>query len=264
MALDGIARLGGLVEAQADPAPQAGWRSRIAGVLAARLDILSLRPRAGEADADAELRDRLIDMLGRLDHAPTVDAVQSLWRQAVPAAATDLAALPPTLLAGITGVVGRHADAPAFDQLRRLARNEALPERRRLLWAAIGAARDAGLAQQAIAIARTEEAPAEQSPWLLASVADAGHRELAWQALQQHRAEVTRRMSPQGLGYLAPSLLQGSGDRRHAGELVDWTEREVGAPGLPQARKAADAIGVNARLVQNALPQLRSWALAPP
>ena len=264
IALDGIARLGGLVEAHADPATQAGWRSRIAGVLAQRLGSLGLQPRAGEADADAELRDRLVGMLGRLDHAPTVDAVQSLWRQAVPAAATDLAALPPTLLDGITSVVGRHADAPTFDQLRRLARNEALPERRQLLWAAIGAARDPALAQQTAAIARTEEAPAEQSAWLLTGVAEAGHRELAWQALQQHRAEVTRRMSPQGLGYLAPSLLRGSGDSRHAAELLDWTGRELGAPGLPQARKTADAIGINARLVQDALPQLLRWALVSP
>ncbi len=264
MALDAIARIGDLVEAHADLATQAGWRNRIALVLATRLDLLSMQPRAGESDAQAELRDRVIGMLGRLDHAPTVAAVQALWRSAVPAGASDLAALPPTLLAGITGVVGRHADASTFEQLRRLARNESLPERRGLLWSAIGAARDPDLAQQTIAIARTEEAPAEESPWLLTNLAEAGHRELAWQALQQHHAGVTRRMSPQSLGYLAPSLLRGSGDARHATELLGWTERELGAPGLPEARKAVAAIGVNAGLVREVLPQLRRWAVVPP
>ena len=134
--------------------------------------------------------------------------------------------------------------------------------RRKLLWSAIGAARDAALARQTIAIARTDEAPAEQSPWLLAAVAGAGHHDLAWQALQQH-AEIRRRMDPWGALYLAPSVLRGSGDAAVAAELLRWTERELGAPGMPEARKAADAIGINARLVRDALPQVARWALAP-
>ncbi len=262
IALKGLARIGHLLEAQADAAALTGWRSRIAAVLAARLDALGLQPREAEPNDDRELRDRLVGALGRLDHAPTVAGVHALWHSKVPADAADLGGLPSTLLEGITATVDRHADAATFEQLRRLARHEPLADRRQLLWSAIGAARDAALAPQTIVIARTDEAPAEQSPWLLAAVAGAGHRDLAWQALQQY-PEIRRRMSPQGALYLAPSVLRGSGDAAVAAELLRWTEREFGAPAMPEAQKAADVIGINARLVRDALPQVARWALEP-
>lgn len=255
------------------PAPRAGpsehgvmtptlvaWRARLAGLAAQRLDALGLQPRASDGERDLALRDLLIGALGRLDHAPTVAATQALWRQAVPPSAATIEGLPASIRQGVLQSVGRHADAATFAALRRLARTEGDAGQRELLWHAVGSVRDDALAREAAAIALTDEAPPDHSPWLLASLADAGHPALAWSTLTDHAKTVTRRMTPWERSLLAPAVLKRSGQRAQAEVLLAWQRQQLGPTGMTPARRGADTIRVNAALAQRALPVVKAWA----
>lgn len=242
------------------PSALGAWRARLAGLAAQRLDGLGLQPRPTDSERQLALRDLLIGALGRLDHAPTVAATQALWRQAVPASAASIDGLPASIRQGVLQSVGRHADAATFAALRRLARTEGDAGQRELLWRAVGSVRDDALAREAAAIALTDEAPPDDSPWLLASLADAGHPALAWSTLTGHAKTVTRRMTPWERSLLAPAVLKRSGQRAQAETLLAWQRQQLGPTGMTPARRGADTIRVNAALAQRALPVVKAWA----
>jgi aminopeptidase N len=163
--------------------------------------------------------------------------------------------LSPALL----GVIGRHADAAQFEQLRRMAGSERDAQRRSLLWSSLAGNRELALARQAMALARSDEVPVADAPWLLVSAAYAGHIAAAWTELRTHQAELMGDLAEWDRAELAPALLASAGDVRLAGALLAWTPALLGQRAMPAARKAAGVIRVNAALAQRVVPDLARW-----
>jgi hypothetical protein len=203
------------------------------------------------------LREYLLAELGRIDDTPTVASAQAVWRALQPGIA---AGQPPSRLSpALVGLIGRHADGAQFEQLRRQARTETESERRSLLWHSLAGNRDATLARQAMALARGDEVPASDAPWLLEAAAQAGHIDASWSELRQHHGVLFADMADWDRAELAPALLNGASDVRMADALLAWTPGVLGSQAMPAAAKAAGTIRVNAALARRALPDLARW-----
>ncbi len=260
-AYEGLARLDGLLYEQASAADLVAWRARVAAIAAPRLDALGLQPHEGEREGDARVRDLLLRLLGRFDHAPTVRAVQRLWEQKLPDPDATLDAVPASMRRGVLALVGRHADRETMAQLWRLAAEEPDAAWRSQLWQSIAGVRDPALARVVATMTLGDDAPAEESAWLLAGLADAGHRRLAWQTLASNFDAVTRRTGEWQRGLVAPAVLAGASDPRLADELLAWTRERIGPWALAPAQRGAETIRVNAGLVRGALDAVQDWAV---
>lgn len=235
------------------------WRARLAGIAASRLAALGLEPRAGDTARQRETRDDLIGLLGRLDHAPTLEAVRALWQRQVPDAAASIDGLPASIRGGVLRSIGRHADRARLAQLRRLVASEADAGRREQLWAAIGQVRDPALAAALLGQVATDQVPVDAVGGLMANLARSGHRSLVWRTLDRRFEALSRQLSDWGAALLAPMVLAGSADAADAARVLDWTRRHVGATALGPARNAAETIEVNAALRTRLLPALERW-----
>jgi aminopeptidase N len=134
--------------------------------------------RPGETPDVQELRRTLISKLGAWDDASVIDEA----RRRFAAFIKDHAAIAPDDQSVILSIVARHADAAAFDQLHRIARETKDETEQRRYFTALMQVGDPKLGAQAAAIALSDEIPPQAAHWrlaLVASLAEQQH-EVAW------------------------------------------------------------------------------------
>jgi aminopeptidase N len=272
--ITGLRSLDLALEQSAHPALPA-WRARVAALLRPHLQASPGSPTStvttGNDDTPelaqrrvrwaAELHELVLAELGRIDDMSSVAQAQAEWlRQTSTAPGTVPAGTGPTPLSpALLSLIGRHADAAQFEQLRHLAGREADAQRRSLLWSSLAGNRDIRLAQQALALARSDEVPIADAPWLLVAAAGAGHIGPAWADLRAHQAELMGDLAEWDRAELAPAVLASATDARLADALLAWTTGLLGQRAMPAARKAAGIIRVNASLARRVIPDLARW-----
>ncbi len=245
---------------------------------------LSAEPTDRRQREAAEIHELVLAELGRIDDRRSVEWARAEWltqaradtpgpdgagdsppglavRPAVGPAVSPLPHPAPghTLSPALVGLIGRHADAGQFEQLRRLAGNEADAQHRSLLWSGLAGNRELMLARRAMALARSDEVPLADAPWLLAAAANAGHIDAAWAELRTHRADLMADLAEWDRAALAPAVLASATDARLADGLLTWTGSHLGPRAMPAARKAAGVIRVNAALARRVVPDLARW-----
>jgi aminopeptidase N len=134
--------------------------------------------RPGETPDVQELRRTLIGKLGAWDDPSVIDEA----RRRFAAFIKDHAAIAPDDQSVILSIVARHADAAAFDQLHRIARETKDETEQRRYFTSLMQVGDPKLGAQAAAIALSDEIPPQAAHWRLALVASLAdqQRELAW------------------------------------------------------------------------------------
>jgi aminopeptidase N len=132
-------------------------------------------PKPGESAASANLRETLIGLLGRAGDP----GVAAEARRLVPQLARDPNALPAATRDALLGVYAANATAAEWQQLAALAKAERDPALRNRYVRLLGAARDEGVARQALALTNGDDLTDPQKADLLGAIA-AAHPELAF------------------------------------------------------------------------------------
>jgi aminopeptidase N len=155
-------------------------------------------------------------------------------------------------------VVGRHADAAAYEQLRALAREARDPQEQRRFLIAMARARDRRLAERTLEMALGPDVPTTIAPVLIQVVSGA-HPDLAWRFAQSRQKEISGRLDPSQQMSFAPSLLGSASDARLADQLKSYAQRAFDAGGRRDSERVESAIRHRARIRTERLPEIDRW-----
>ena len=222
------------------------------------LQRLGWTPTPGESSNDALLRAALITSLGALGDPGVVAEARERFARF----AKDPATLPPDLRSPVCVIVGRHADAATWEQLRSLARSTDSTEERDRYYNAFQHATDPALARRTLELALTEERPFAQWFSLIPDVAEE-HPDLAWEFTRTNAAALLAKV-PDGGAFAtrntyfsfvaAPSM-----KAERASELEALVARMVGEQAAAETAKTAEQIRLNAAFAGRELPQVDAW-----
>lgn len=219
---------------------------------------LGWEPRAGESSNDALLRAALVTSLGALGDPAVISQARERFTRFL----KDPSTLPPDLRTPVCRIVGRHADAAAWEQLRSLARSTDSTEERDRYYDAFQHATDPALARRTLELALTEERPFAQWFPIVPGVAEE-HPDLAWEFARTNAAALLAKV-PDGGAFAtrntyfsfvaAPSM-----KAERASELEALVARLVGEQAAAETAKKAEQIRLNAAFVQRELPHVDAW-----
>jgi aminopeptidase N len=188
---------------------------------------------AGE-DADMPgLRRLLIDALGRAGDPKVVARGPGAIRGA--RSKGDRSVDP----AAVLNVVGRHADAAAFDSLLSMMRGATDVESKWQVQSALRQVADAKLQRRWMELLMTDELPPGEAVWNLNHVAaESENPELAWQFIRANLAAVYAKASPRGRVHVLPETAVPFADPARADELMQLTKAHLDAGALYEAEKS--------------------------
>ena len=236
---------------------RADFRAYARGLLGGVLARVGWDARAGEPKSTAQLRARLIEVLGVFGDEAVVAEARRRFRSFVERPDS----LSAELREPVFTVVGRHADRETFERLHRLGRESQSVEEKQLFYFALASAGDPQLAQETLRLALTDELPPEMAPYLLFGVAQGGeHGELVWRFAREHLKELTRKLSEFAAVSYVPSLFGAFSDAARADELEAFAKANLPAEAAPDVAKAAEEIRLNSAFRQRELPRVEAWA----
>ena len=215
---------------------------------AAELARLGWDARPGEDDETLRLRATVIETLGRLRHAPTLDGARLRFADA-------LARLPrvhPSVRAAVLAAVGCEPSAEQFDALLAAYRKTDNQEDRWILHEALANGDDAQRARRLLDEALSGRLPPDISAAIPSAI---GERPalgpLAYGFVLEHWSELSRLAGDGVFGgqhWLLPGTAQGSSDPAVAARLQQDQQRLTGDAGSSAAQIVAQGIEVRHRL----------------
>jgi aminopeptidase N len=147
---------------------QASFHRKAAAILAPVLKQVGWIARDGEATAVAQLREELLPALAQFG-APEVVAEAKRYTDL---SFTDANAVPGPVRLTALAAYSRNIDAAGWEALHEKAKAEQSPVAKQLYYQALGSSADAKLAQRALDLALTDEAPVPIRSSIIAAVAD--------------------------------------------------------------------------------------------
>jgi aminopeptidase N len=233
---------------------QAAYRAWARGRLRPLLARAGWPAKPGADDATAVLREELLTTLGRLDDPQVAAEARSRFSGFL----RDRAGLAPEVRQAMLRIVGGHADATSFEDLRRMAAASSDPYEKRQFLTALAGVEDPALAARALNLSLSDETPATLAPVMIRQVA-ALHPDLAWDfALANRRALETRLDPSQRLNYFG-QLLRDTADAAHADRLHAFAQTAYPAGGRREADKAEARIRQRAEVRRLRLPEIDRW-----
>ena len=220
--------------------------------LAPRFAALGWDERDDESAEDRQLRPRLALALSRYDDDTTIAEGRARFARylAVPAST------PPSLVEALIGIAGRHADAATYDALLSLAAQGVTSEERFRAYRALASAEDPALAARTVQLALDPGVPQIARHELLAIVARAGHRRLAWDFAREHADSLLADVKLYDSGRYFAQIVAGAATPASADELLAFAHEHLGGDALLEARRGADEIRTRAAMKARLLPQL--------
>ena len=208
----------------------------------------------GEAGPVSTLRATLIEKLGVLgDPAVIAEA-----RRRYAADKSDPAAVPGPLRKAILAVVGRNADAAAWDALRAQAKAEKTPLIRDQLYAQLASAEDAGLAAKALALALTDEPGETLSANMISRVAVL-HPDQAFDFAVAHKDAVNAKVDSTSRTKFIPSLARRSADPAMIDKVRAYAAANLPAGSRGEAEKSVASITDRIKTRKAITPQITAW-----
>ncbi len=214
--------------------------------------------RAGESADDGLLRGKLAAALAL--HGDAAAIAEGRARFARYAAAPS--SIAPALVDAVFEIAGRHADAVTYDALAALARRATTSEERFRAYRAMARAEDPALAARSMQLASDAGVPQIIRHEMLAAVARAGHRPLAWGYAREHVAALLADLKLYEGGQFFTGIVEASADSTIADELEAFALAHLTADALVEVRRGEDEIRTRAALKARLLPQLEE-ALVP-
>ncbi|MBS0320933.1 MAG: M1 family metallopeptidase [Proteobacteria bacterium] len=230
---------------------QAAFRAYARTVMAPVLARIGWDAAPGEGDAIATLRSEVIETLAALDDATVVAEA----RRRFDAFRAQPATLPASLREPVFSTVAMHADAATWDAMHALARAAGNDVERRDYYVYLAQARDAGLADRALALAVSGEPPTGTAPQMLRRVADQ-HPDRAFAFVVLRWDQVAPHLEPGSRERFVARLASQGRDLAMIPKLEAYARDHVPAGARQDVTKAEAAIRYAADIRRTRLPEL--------
>ena len=212
------------------------------------------KARPGEDPNLSQLRSQLLDTLSQLDDSAVIAAA----RQRFVAYMKNSDSLSGDLRDSVLSIVAAHADATTWDQLHALARNAKSSLEKHQFYILLGSAHDRALAQRALDLVLTDEAPVTMRPAIAASVSDY-YPDMAFDFAAAHFDAINAMLEPDSRNEFAPGLAAGSFDPATLAKLQVYTEAHIPPTARQSAVKAVATITYSAMVRGKRLPEIDRW-----
>jgi len=155
-------------------------------------------------------------------------------------------------------IVADHADAKTWDQLHVLAKNAKSSLEKRQFYVLLGSAHDRALAQRALDLAQTDEAPITMRPAIIAAVSDY-YPDMAFDFAASQADWLNTMLEPDSRNEFAPELASPSTDSAMLAKLDTYAAAHIPATALQATVKAKATIAYSAMVCAKRLPQIDRW-----
>jgi aminopeptidase N len=248
-------RLGGIDEVMKGSPEQAAFRKRAAALLQPLFVRIGWEAKPGEPSSVALLRDTLIPTLGHLgDAAIAADAA----RYAEASFASD-SRVSGAIREAALGIWAYQADEARWNALHERARNETGPVARLQYYRLLGNVGDPRLAQKALAIALTEEAPVPMRASIIAAVAGQ-HPEMAFDWAVAHAGPVDALLEQSSKAGFIVGLASESSDRAVAARVQTYALKALPPSSRGDANATISRINYLADLRGRLTPAIGVWS----
>ncbi len=235
-------------------AERTAFRKLAVGRLSPVFQQVGWTAKAGEPGPVATLRATLITSLGTLGDAAVIAEAKRRYA----ADKTDPTAVPGPLRKPILAVVGRNADAAAWDALHAQAQAEKTPLIRDQLYTQLASAADPALAAKALALALTGEPSETLSANMISTVAKL-HPDLAFDFAVAHKDAVNGKVDAASRTKFIPALGKASADPAMIDKVRAYAAANLPAGSRGEAEKSAASITDRIKTRKAALPQITAW-----
>lgn len=250
-------RLGGIDEVMKGSSDHAAYRKRAAAILQPLFARTGWEAKAGEASSVALLRATLIPTLGDLGD-PGIVADASRYAEASFAPDSTVTG---AIRESALGIWAYQADEAQWDKLHERARTEAGPVARLQYYRLLGGVRDPKLAQKALDIALTDEAPVPMRASIISAVSGE-HPELAFDWAVAHADQVNALLEQSSKAGFIPELASESSDRAVAARVQAYALKALAPSARGDANAAISRINYLADLRARLAPAIGAWIKA--
>ncbi len=239
-------RMNGIYEQfKSDPARQ----SKIAAIttqrFASKLKQLGMKPIAGEALLDANLRSTLIGTLGGMGDPSVRDEANRLFA----ALDSNPAALDGPLRTTWLSIIAYNADQKTWNKMRTLAKTAISQPVKSTLYSLLGTTKDAKLADQALQLALTDEPGPTVSPGIIGAVSGE-HPDKAFDFALANLPRVTQLVDLASQSEYIADLGSGSDDPAMIKKLDDYAKANLKVDGRKPVDQAI--VRIKTRLANEA------------
>ena len=249
-----IGRFEGLDQIYTGLPGQGAFRTYVISVLEPVFRRTGWDARPGDSENTAILRAGLLGALGRFgDQAVVAEA-----RRRFAGYLKDPASLTAAVRSTVLGIVAHNAGPADWEQLHTLARGAKTWLEKQEYYTLLGDATDPVLAQQALALALTEEPDPTLRPALVDAVSGE-HPETAFDFAVAHWAVFGKLIEPGSQQRYVPGLLGSATDTRVLDKLNAFVAAHIAAGADQDARKVAATIRYVAGIRLNRLPEVDRW-----
>jgi aminopeptidase N len=211
-------------------------------------------PRPGENANTPLLRTALLDALNQLDDPKAIAKARKYFAAYTRAPAS----LSGDLRGSVLSIVAAHADAATWEQLHALAKNAPSSLEKHEFYNLLGSVHDRALAERALALALTDEAPATLRPAIVDSVSDYCP-EMAFDFTAAHLDAINAMLEPDSRNEFAPRLAESSTDPAMIAKLEAFAVAHIPATARQTTVKAEAAIAYAAMVRAKRLPEIDRW-----
>ncbi len=210
--------------------------------------------RPGENANTPLLRTALLDALNQFDDPKAVAKARKYFAAYV----QNPPSLSGDLRSSVLSIVAAHADAATWEQLHTLAKKAQSSLEKRQFYALLGSAHDRALAERALDLALTGEAPVTMRPAIVGSVA-VYYPEMAFDFTEAHRDAIDAMLEPDSRNEFAPRLAESSTDRAMIAKLEAFAVAHIPATARQATVKAEAAVAYAAVVRAKRLPEIDRW-----
>ncbi|MGZ9030551.1 MAG: M1 family metallopeptidase [Burkholderiaceae bacterium] len=201
---------------------------------------LGWQPRPGEDAHTLQLREALIEALGRFDDAETTARARSMFaaHTATPAAPID-----PSIRRGVVRTAARTADETTFEQLRQLIRGARSQEDEFLFGGALVRVRDPALVRRVMDLGLTDEWRPGAASWYMRNIGlYSGQSALARDFVVENFSAVQAKASFMSHAWTLPATFTGFNEKDEAERLLSLQRRLLGEEAMSAAEQVAEQI----------------------
>jgi len=206
---------------------------------------LGWTPSAADTAVALNLRNELIDALGRFGDAATLKKSMALFK----AERNGGPAIDPSVRPAVMANVARRADAEIFAELVKRMTTATRVEDGWLYASALAHVEDAALAKAFLALTLGDTVPTQIVSWLPGMVADNySHGAMAYAFVLDNFDTLSRKNSEQTRPFLLPGAASGFNEAARATALIADQKRLMGDAGEKAAKETAAAIELKSRI----------------
>ncbi|HWA88841.1 MAG TPA: M1 family metallopeptidase [Rhizomicrobium sp.] len=233
---------------------QKGFRAFARGLLAPLFAKTGWDAKPGEDPNIALTRATLLEALNRLDDQGVIAEAQKRFA----AFLKDPSHVAPETRRSMLAIVARHADGATWDALHGLAKAEKNTLAKRELYELLGSVLDPKLAQRALDLSLTQEAPVTMRPAIVRSVS-VDHPEMAFDFANKHLDAVTSWLEADSRNQYVPNLAASSTDPKMAGKVKTFAGAHIPPTARGDSVKVESAIGFQSEVRTKRLKDIDHW-----